>query len=250
MSDSVCGIQGEYRRFTPREVGLFIRDCREQMGLKRLAVAAEAGLTEKTLERAEAGKGVSEDSCRRIAIALGLKPDTFTGKMFVPNPVTQEEFEQNERRLKEEWERTHDAIAVLCLHEVRDVLPFFGTCGLVADNDCISDQHLEAFASLKQNFVDWSDVSGEVSEAARIAGARNVLEGVREFEALGYVVKGTVVERYVIGGRDPKRPSKWPMSFIVAFKKPKGTRDTTPAEVWLPKRLPLTSSVSDKIVST
>jgi transcriptional regulator with XRE-family HTH domain len=73
MAESnVDGIRGEYRRLTSTEVGVMIRAFREGQGIKRAVLAADANMSEKTLERAEGGQGISEDSCRRIARALGL----------------------------------------------------------------------------------------------------------------------------------------------------------------------------------
>jgi len=57
-----------------------IRSFRQEQGIKRAALAADANMSEKTLERAEGGQGISEDSCRRIARALGLQEDVFVGE--------------------------------------------------------------------------------------------------------------------------------------------------------------------------
>ena len=63
MAESnVDGIRGEYRRLTSAEVGVMIRAFREGQGIKRAVLAADANMSEKTLERAEGGQCVSEDS--------------------------------------------------------------------------------------------------------------------------------------------------------------------------------------------
>jgi transcriptional regulator with XRE-family HTH domain len=77
MTENIEGLHGDYRRFTSAEVGLTIRLLRRMRGLKRTVLAAEAHVSEKTLERAEAGEGISEDSSRRIARALGTKETAF-----------------------------------------------------------------------------------------------------------------------------------------------------------------------------
>jgi transcriptional regulator with XRE-family HTH domain len=52
----------------------------EGQGIKRAALAADANMSEKRLERAERGQGISDDSCRRIAPALRLRQDLFIGE--------------------------------------------------------------------------------------------------------------------------------------------------------------------------
>lgn len=237
MSDNVYGINGEYRRLTPREIGLFIRDCRERMGLKRLALAAEVGMSEKTLERAESGEGVSEDSCRRIAVALGLKPDALTREMFVPSATTAEEFRQNELRMRQELERTHFVTSVHELRSARDVLGLFGTQAFLGDGSNVADEHLQQFTALKVSMSEWNDLALDIPETESLAAAEVVLHDIRALEALGYVLKGSVVERYVTGGPFPVRPALWRCSLVVVFRKSKGTKDTTPTEAWLPKEM-------------
>jgi transcriptional regulator with XRE-family HTH domain len=237
MSDKVYGINGEFRRLTPREVGLFIKDCRERMGLKRLALAAEAGVSDKTLERAESGEGVNEESCRRIAVALGLKPESFTEPMFIPSATTPAEFKQNELRLRQEQERTHFAVSVQVFRSARDVLALFGTQAFLGDGSNVSDEHLKQFTELKVSMSAWNDIALDIPESESLAAAEVVLKDIRALEALGYVIKGSVVERYVTGGPFKVSPALWRCSLVVVFRKSKGTKDTTPSEAWLPKEM-------------
>jgi transcriptional regulator with XRE-family HTH domain len=237
VSDNVYGIRGEFRRFTSREIGLFIRDCRERMGLKRLALAAEVGVSEKTLERAESGEGVSEETCRRIAVALGLKPESFTGEMFIPSATTAEEFRQNELRLREEQQRTHFAVSIHELRRARDVLALFGTQAFLGDGSNVADEHLQQFTELKVAMSEWNDLAADIPESESLAAAEAILKDIQALEARGYVLKGSVVERYVTGGPFQTRTALWRCSLVVAFRKSKGTKDTTPSEAWLPKEM-------------
>jgi transcriptional regulator with XRE-family HTH domain len=237
MSDHIYGINGEFRRFTPQEIGLFIRDCRERMGLKRLALAAEVGVSEKTLERAESGEGVSEDTCRRIAVALGLKPESFTGEMFIPSATTAEEIRQNELRLLQERQRTHFAVSIHELRSARNVLALFGTQAFLGDGSNVADEHLQQFTALKVSLAEWNDLALDIPESESLAAAEAILKDIRALEALGYVLKGSVVERYVTGGPYQASPALWRCSLVIAFRKPKGTKDTTPTEARLPKEM-------------
>jgi transcriptional regulator with XRE-family HTH domain len=236
MSDNVQGLHGEYRRFTAVEVGALIRLNREQRGIKQASLAADAGVSLKTVERAESGEGVNEESCRRIAKALGMQADSFTRELLIPSA---EEAVRYLEREEAERKRTHSVLAVKELRSVRDVLTLFGNCAYLADDQCVEEKHLHAFAALKENFTDWADIAGDIPETERVSAAEQLLTEIRAFEALGYVVKGGVVSRYLTGGPRDAPPSKFPFTFMVAFKKPKGARDTTPAEVWLPKKMPM-----------
>ncbi len=104
------------------EIGVMIRAFREGQGVKRAVLAAEANMSEKTLERAEGGQGISEDSCRRIARALGLQEDVFVGERYIPAP--EEAMRMLEQKDKER-RATHSPSAVAELTGVRDVLPLF-----------------------------------------------------------------------------------------------------------------------------
>jgi transcriptional regulator with XRE-family HTH domain len=236
MGDNVQGLNGEYRRFTAGEVGALIRMYREQQGIKQAFLAADADVSLKTVERAESGEGISEESCRRIAKTLAMQPDSFTRELFIPSA---EEVVRYLEREEAERKRTHSALTVKGLRSVRDVLSLFGNCAYLADDRCVEEQHLHAFAALKENFTDWADIGGDIPETERASAAEQLLTDIRAFEALGYVVKGGVVSKYLTGGPDGSAQSKFPFTFMVAFKKPKGSRDTTPAEVWLPKKMPM-----------
>src|SRR5258705_173960 len=98
------GIRGEFRRFTSAEVGGVIRMFRQLQGLKRAVLAADANVSEKTIERAEAGEGISEVSCRRIARALGMKENAFTDALYIP---TLEEVERIQKQNEEKIRQTH-----------------------------------------------------------------------------------------------------------------------------------------------
>lgn len=223
MSASVRGIEGEMRQFTPSEVGLVIKVCRKSMGLKREVLAAFARVTDKTIQRAEAGERVCERSSRRIAGALGLPPDTFTKQRFMPHPASPEENQRRERVLKEAWEEVHLAITVRDLRDVRDVIPLFGSGAVWVDDSNVAEEHRQKFKALEQVIAGAND---QVAE--------DVLARIREVEARGYVVKGALIEAY-FSDRPFEPLSKRLTSYVVAFQKSRGVKDTTPVEGWFSK---------------
>jgi transcriptional regulator with XRE-family HTH domain len=225
MTENIEGLHGNYRRFTSAEVGLTIRLLRRMRGLKRTVLAAEAHVSEKTLERAEAGEGISEDSSRRIARALGMKETAFTEERFIP---TLEEAVRLQETKDQELRKTHRSVAVARVGGPRDVLPLFENYGLFADDMNVADGHLKDFANLKQALVDYGDISGDLTAAQRVEAAEGIVKDVREFETLGYVIKVGTARDYQVHGEE------WPCSVMAAFKKPTGML-VTPDEVWLPK---------------
>jgi transcriptional regulator with XRE-family HTH domain len=227
MGEGVNGIHGEYRRFTATEVGGVIRMFRQLQGLKRVVLAAEANVSEKTIERAEAGEGISEDSCRRIARALGMKENAFTDELYIPTP---EEAERLQKQKDEELRRTHRAVPVASIESPRDILPLFDCYGLFGDDQHVADVHLRDFAELKQMLVDYGDISADLTATQRLEGAEEVLKAVRDFETHGYLVKCGVAKDYHVRG------DSWPCSIVVAFKKPVGNV-RAPDEIWLPKTM-------------
>jgi hypothetical protein len=103
-------------------------------------------------ERAEAGEGVSEDSSRRIARALGMKETAFIEEHFIP---TLEEAARLQQKKDEEVRKTHRPVAVALVAGPRDILPLFENYGLFADDMNVADEHLKDFADLKQSVVDY-----------------------------------------------------------------------------------------------
>jgi len=234
MSANVYGIEGEFRQFTPTEVGLVIKLCRKSMGLKREVLAAFARVTDKTIQRAESGERVCEKSSQRIATALGLAQDTFTKQRFIPHLAGPEETQRHERQLNEVWAQTHLAITVRELRDVTDVVSLFGSGAIWVDDNNVAEKHRQQLAALSQVIAQANDQA-----------AKDALAMIREFEAHGYVIKGTVIEAY-FSDRPLQTPSRRLCSYVVAFQKSKGVKDTTPVEGWVSKmRLLKLSGVVD-----
>lgn len=223
MNANVLGVEGEFRRFTPSEVGLVIKVCRKSMGLKREALALSAKVADKTIERAESGERLRERSARRIAAALGLASNTFTMERFIPHPTSSEESQRLERRLNAAWAQTHLAVTVHELRDARDVHPLFGTGAVWVDDKNVAEENRPEFAALEQVISEANDQAAE-----------NLLAEIRDFEARGYVVKGAVIEAY-ISDRPFQISSKWMCSYVVAFQRARGVKDMTPVEGWLSK---------------
>jgi transcriptional regulator with XRE-family HTH domain len=224
----VAGIHGEYRQLNSVEVGVMIRMLREERGIKRAALAADANMSEKTLERAESGQGVSEHSCRRIARALGIREELFTTELYIPTP---EEAERRSKQQEGELQATHRAVEIAQLNGARDVLALLKAGAYWADGQHVAEGHLEEFAALQDTWWDWNAVHSEIPASEQVAGARCFLEQVRTFQAKGYVVKTAITRRRYSNGGVP-----FDLAVLVAFKKPRGAAGT-PTQIWLPREM-------------
>lgn len=225
MGEGIDGINGAYRRFTAMEVGSVIRMFRQLKSLKRAVLAAEANVSEKTIERAEAGEGIGEESCRRIARALGMKETAFTDELYIPTP---EEAERLQKQKDEELRQTHRSVPIASIESPRDILSLFDCYGLFGDDQNVADEDLREFAELKQMLVDYRDISSDMTAPQRLEGAEEVLKAVRDFETHGYLMKCGIAKDYRVNRES------WPCCVLVAFKKSQGN-NRLPDEIWLPK---------------
>jgi transcriptional regulator with XRE-family HTH domain len=226
VSENMNGGRGEHRRLTAPEVGVMIRMFREGQGIKRAALAADANMSEKTLERAESGQGVNEESSRRIARALGMQEDVFLKEHHIPAP---EEAIELLRKRNENLEANFTRLSVAALRgDLRQTLAIFRTDALLAGDQHVAEKDMSQFASLKQSWWDWNSVTSDIQETELIEGAKAFLGEVSDFEARGYVIKGGVAKRRRRDG------TPYSLCVITAFRKPKGSA-STPTEVLLPK---------------
>jgi hypothetical protein len=144
----------------------------------------------------------------------------FTKQRFMPHPASPEETQRRDRVLSEAWAETHLEITVHELRDVRDVAPLFGTSVFWVDDNNVAEAHRHHFAAL-------SKVIAQANDGA----AEELLARTRAFEARGYVVKGAVIEADFSDCPFEAR-SKRLTSYIVAFQKSRGVKDTTPITGW------------------
>lgn len=225
VESNVQGIRGEYRRLNATEVGFLISLTRKQQGIKRAALAADAHMSEKTLERAESGLGISEDSSRRIARALGFQEDAFVSVRYIP---AQGELERMLKRQEEELRATHQLQPVAEIKGVRDVRSLFQCELFFADDQYVAEEDLEAFADLQESLWEGNAVWEDISSPERVKVAQNFLAEIRAFEARGYVMKSGTSARELSG-------TGVSVAVMTAFKQSKSVSGAT--AVWVPKKM-------------
>jgi transcriptional regulator with XRE-family HTH domain len=97
MEESISQKKGVYRQLTLQEIAEAVRSMRRSRDIKRLVLAEEAGVSEKSVERLEGGQKVSDDVYPKIAIALGQKESAFIG------PRTEEEAVEKAAHELKKW---------------------------------------------------------------------------------------------------------------------------------------------------
>jgi transcriptional regulator with XRE-family HTH domain len=225
MTNEISGIKGEYRRPNSGEIAMLVRMFRQARGIKQAALAAAADVAERTLERLEAGKSVSSETYRRVAIELGLDAGAFIDERYIATP--HEAFERVERRL-DELEKTHVRVPVAHATDLRQILRLLDPAALIFDDSQIKVEHLETSAELKQLLLDWRDIASDLDEPGKLKAARGVLEAIERLESLGYVVKVGVAESYPASGN-----SIWAMALAKVYPQPGSAREALPTEVLL-----------------
>lgn len=146
MSESAESTRGTCRRLTPTEVGMVVRLYRHSREIKRTALAAQAHISDKTLERLEAGISVREDSYRRVAVAIGLPEDAFIKEEYIPTP---EEYLEQQEKQQDEFRKSHTKVDVAPLNDPRQLLAVFGAHSSIADDHKVAAKDLALIAAFK-----------------------------------------------------------------------------------------------------
>jgi transcriptional regulator with XRE-family HTH domain len=229
MATVVSGINGEYRQLTLAEIALMVKALRKLRGFKQSALAAQACVVERTLERLETGKSVSAQTYERVAAALQLDPALFTSEIFVPNPAGAVAWHAKQA---EERDRTHVKVSVLSVGDPRQIRELFGRHSLWFDDSRVKPEHLARVAKAHELLADYCDIASELPETDKLRAAREVLGEIREIEALGYCVKIGCIEDYKMCGL-----SDWSMGIVVIFPRSKNSGQAAPDEVYVRREM-------------
>lgn len=140
------------------------KHLRAHFGLKQLALAQDAGVTERTIERIEAGIAVSDETLRKIAKALKLAENLFIESTYCPS----------EEELTAQIEKIQDEHTLTELHELsaaRELENVMGLHGHLIDASAVSDTLADSIASLRDQVRDWGDILEEISVVEKLANA-------------------------------------------------------------------------------
>ena len=186
MNAKVSGVRGEFRRWTPAEIGKFVRQWRAANGVKRSSLAHDATVTEKTLERLESGEKISDQSLRKIASAIDWPADVFVGEKYIPTP---DEAIATLTKVAEDFEQRYQEVPVSRLTDPRQFVAQFDSQGVLFQELGVALEHADDAASLKELLCDSNDIASELPATGQLEAARTLMDAVRTVETKGYVVK-------------------------------------------------------------
>jgi transcriptional regulator with XRE-family HTH domain len=178
--------KGEFRNLTPAEIGTAIRMLRETLERKQSVLARQANITDRTLQRAEAGEKVNEESLARIAEALGLDRRALIGPRYIP---TEEEAEESSNKLVAEWNDNWVVVDIAPVQDVRCLDRLFCSMAVTIGDDHVLPIDAEMIAEFKSAVDDWGNVYSDMSASEQLPVRRSVLEQVRKIEAKGYAAR-------------------------------------------------------------
>ena len=147
MTIETINASSTYRRLTPGEVALMVKHLRAHFELKQLALAQDAGVNERTIERIEAGIAVSDETLRKIAKALKLAENVFAESTYC----------SSDEELMAQVKKIQDDHTVTELHELstaRELENVMGQHGHLIDASAVSDTLADAIASLQDQVRD------------------------------------------------------------------------------------------------
>ena len=174
--------EGEFRRFTPEEIGSTVMALRGLMDMKQITLAYEAGVSERTIQRIERGEKVDDETLKRVAKALKLPEETFVVAKYIPSP---EEAATEARRAIENYQ----IIEIRPFAAAKDFDTALGSHGWLIDDKNSGDIAVREIAELKDLLEDWNCVYGDIPHTERLDACDDLFVRLREIERKGLVAK-------------------------------------------------------------
>jgi transcriptional regulator with XRE-family HTH domain len=174
--------KGTYERPDPGIIASVVKEMRTYRGWKQFALAHEAGVTLRTVERLEAGERVSDDTLSKIEKALKFKEGAFTQARYSPSD---DELAAMLQKMKDEY--THTA-----LHDLSgppDLENVLTAHAYLVDGAAVDDSLADSIALVKDQVQDCGDIYSDVPHTARLGFCRDLLNMIREIEAQGYTAR-------------------------------------------------------------
>lgn len=182
---------GTCRSLTPKEIGYAVASFREVRSWKQSTLAAEAGVTERTVQRIENGEKASDETLRKVAQALGFPPRAFIGPRYIRTP--EEAAAYAEKTMKETFGHNMK-VSVGQFTEPREIIDLLSAHGLTLDDRQAVGEALEAAARLKDLWEECNMAFDHLSHAERLDAAKQFLAALQAIQALGYIAKGAVYQ--------------------------------------------------------
>jgi transcriptional regulator with XRE-family HTH domain len=186
----------------PEEIALLVKMHREYLGWKQINLAQEARLTERTIQRLEAGEQMSDVTLRQVAKALKLSdPDYFLKPQRFP---TSDELEE----LLSEWKRKYRILDVQRATSGKQLadLASRAHCWAFDHPEPETSEQKQLVGAFLDNLKDWGDILGDLPPSALLDATANFSEMLVDLEKSGYWVyvgERTVTLKMKDGNTEP-----------------------------------------------
>ncbi|MDO8953693.1 MAG: helix-turn-helix transcriptional regulator [Gammaproteobacteria bacterium] len=178
--------RGLIRSLHPSEIAYYVKFCREKLKLKQTILAAEAGITERTLQRIESGQKVDDTTLDKIALALKFEKGSLTEPRYIS---TIEEVIENSQKYFEERSNKYEVINIKPLQNESDIdAIILSEAYLVDDQNCPSSLK-ESTAIFKDLLTDWNFIYGDLANLERLNACKDLLEHIKSIAAKGFIAK-------------------------------------------------------------
>lgn len=179
--------RGMVRELTQAEIGAGVANFRKQLGLKQLALASEAGVTERTIQRIEAGHKVDDDTLRRVSKALQLSENAFFGPRYIP---TEEEAIKDATQFLED----HSLVELKPVLTSRDVVAIISCNAWWVDDSQVADELLPRTAAIKEWIEDLGNCKDDMGQVALLESSRDLLAEMKSTVGLSNCVSFGIYE--------------------------------------------------------
>ncbi len=219
------------RQLTPKEVALLVRTLREAHQWTQATLAEIAKVTERTVQRVEAGDPSDLHTRRALATALGCEdPDAFNRKMAIPT-------EDEARRLKEEFERDHLILDAAEMKTGRQLATLFesGTMDMSTPTDDMPEKAARDFAVLLDYLRDYRDIADEYGEVQKLDVYAEVQQYIDAISAAEFLIMAAT-RRAKLVGEQWENKTPWEVNLVYLTTAAKGREQLKMA---VPRRVQL-----------
>jgi transcriptional regulator with XRE-family HTH domain len=187
-------------------------------------LAEAAGLTPRTIQRAESGQGMTAETLSAIAGAFNVDLDVLrvdlVGTMAAQFGVKREELtpELVEKKLVEQRKELDAKYIMVAVTRVTAPVAFQtleGLHALCVESLDVSEQAQDVVAELQEHLQDYIDVVGDIGPVNRRAAEKAAFGFVEQLEVLGCAVSVGSGQRTLVTNRNKMR---WGIGYVVVTK--------------------------------
>jgi transcriptional regulator with XRE-family HTH domain len=189
-----------------------LKRIREALAWTQESLAAAAAVDVRTVQRAEAGKGVSAESLRAFAAALDVPLHTLQ----TPIPTDEEV-----KRLAAEWNERYSLVPLTIIQHPTTLREFFGdSCALHFKGFVETGEQEMAAATLQEMLIDCGNLWPDLSPTERLEQWAFVAEQLEVLRGMGLVVTaGHEILRVRLNGIGEGTPMTWGNFYVMVAKR-------------------------------